>query len=309
MKKALLFVMLLFPLMASASVEIDGVFYELNGNIASVTVNPSGYKGNVLIPSSVLYGQREYSVSDVDSYSFANSLDLKSVNFLGDIIILDHAFEGCTNLISINLEKARRIEESAFSGCTGLTSIYSESVGKIGDSAFEGCTGLTSIFLGYVGEIGDYAFAGCTGLISISILNNYGESINIGSQAFDNTNNCPIYMIEGTISYCKTDDNWKAYASRLLPFSVLATYNITNTSTATKILNNADGIGYVEINGSEIWQPTEYRFKNEGYVTLGIRLHSPLIYERAFEDCTALTSIVIPNGVSRIEGSAFQNCI
>ncbi len=203
----------------------------------------------MVIPSSVLYGHLQYKVQYVEPNAFANCSDLRSVNFLGDIVILDHAFEGCTNLISINLEKAMRIEESSFSGRTGLISIYLESIGKIGDGAFEGCTGLTSVYLGYVGEIGDYAFAGCTGLISISILNNYGKSINIGSQAFDNTNNCPIYMTESTVGYCKTDDNWWAYASRLLPFSALATYNITNTSIATKILNNTSEIGYVEING------------------------------------------------------------
>ncbi len=43
-KPVLAFIMMLLPMAAMASVLINGIYYELDGGYANVTVNPSGYK-------------------------------------------------------------------------------------------------------------------------------------------------------------------------------------------------------------------------------------------------------------------------
>jgi hypothetical protein len=118
----------------------------------------------------------------------------------------EYAFEGCSNLESIVVEKGNTIYDSrnncnaiiekssnllivgcknttipnsvtsigsyAFYGCTSLTSIViPQSVTSIGDGAFGGCTSLTSIVIPQsVTSIGDGAFGG-TGLTSVTIGN------------------------------------------------------------------------------------------------------------------------------------------
>ncbi len=52
----------------------------------------------------------------------------------GTTMIVDYAFDGCTDLTSITIpDSVTRIGNSAFNGCTGLTSItIPDSVTKIG---------------------------------------------------------------------------------------------------------------------------------------------------------------------------------
>ena len=88
MKKFLLAIMLLIPLMASAeSVEIDGIYYNLitNSNQAEVTKSPEGYSGTVTIPSSFIYNGTEYSVTSIGEWSFFNSNGLTSVSIPNSI--------------------------------------------------------------------------------------------------------------------------------------------------------------------------------------------------------------------------------
>lgn len=123
MKKQLfLLVMILLPMVASAdAVEIDGIYYNLiqKGKGAEVTTNPNKYKGDIIIPSKVIYLEEEYNV----------------------ISIGNRVFSGCTDLTSVTIgNSVTSIGEYAFGGCTALTSvIIPNSVTSIGYGAFYRC--------------------------------------------------------------------------------------------------------------------------------------------------------------------------
>ena len=60
MKKLLLFVTMLLPMVANAEdVMIEGIYYKLiaKGKIAEVIQNPQEYSGDIVIPSSILLRQ------------------------------------------------------------------------------------------------------------------------------------------------------------------------------------------------------------------------------------------------------------
>ena len=101
----------------------------------------------------------------------------------------------------------------AFQDCTSLTSMtLPNSVTSIGTSAFQGCRGLTIVTLSSgITSINDSAFDGCSGLTSITVETTTPPSI--GSGAFDNTNNCPIYV--QCESYEDYYVSWTAYADRI----------------------------------------------------------------------------------------------
>ena len=70
--------MLLCSVVANAHYfEVDGIFYNINGNEVSVTYkgdNYSSYKneysGDVVIPETVTYNGKTYSVTSIGDYAF-----------------------------------------------------------------------------------------------------------------------------------------------------------------------------------------------------------------------------------------------
>ena len=154
------------------------------------------------------------------------------------------AFEGCTGLTNITIPNSvTSIEGYAFHNCYGLTNIIiPNSVTSIGTAAFYVCDGLTSVTIGNgVTSIGDSAFMGCIGLTSVTIPSSVTSigfqafqscsgltSITIEAttpptltnvSAFDNTNNCPIYVPSESVDAYKAATNWSSLAGRIQPIT------------------------------------------------------------------------------------------
>ena len=87
--------------------------------------------------------------------------------------------------------------------------------------AFGSCVDLTSVAIGSgVTYIGNRAFYDCTGLTSVTVNNDGVVSQDIptlGSNVFDNTDNCPIYVPASAVDTYKasTSTGWSTYASRI----------------------------------------------------------------------------------------------
>lgn len=88
-------------------------------------------------------------------------------------------------------------------------------------SVFGGMVNLTSVTIGSgVTYIGDSAFQNCSSLTSVTVNNDGVVSQDIptlGSNVFDNTNSCPIYVPASAVDTYKssTSTGWSTYASRI----------------------------------------------------------------------------------------------
>ena len=94
-----------------------------------------------------------------------------------------------------------------------------EGVTTIGSGAFAICRGLTSIEIpSGVTSIDGGAFEDCTGLTSIKCTATTPPTL--GTNAFRNTNDCPIYVQRPLVDTYKAANGWSAYASRIEGYAV-----------------------------------------------------------------------------------------
>ena len=153
--------------------EIDGIFYNVSGNEATVTSGASKYIGDVGIPETVTYKDTTYSVTSIG----------------------ESAFGDCGGLTSVAIgNSVKSIGDRAFSGCSGLTSvIIPNSVLSIGIYAFSGCNGLNNV----ISLIDDPT------TVSVSVGRAFGHS---PSKYAGRTLHVPV----GTVSAYQ-DDKWSYY--------------------------------------------------------------------------------------------------
>ncbi len=180
-------------------------FYVTNSTNKTVSVQANRRSlptGDLIIPSKVLSGGEEYTVTSIAYVS-------------GGTLLSSSAPDK-----QITLPKMKAAEPivsyHAFNDCIGLTSvIIPDSVTHIETYAFFNCSGLTSIVIpDSVTSIRDYAFANCTSLAEVNIK---ATSVPTGESSM--FSNCPsllvIYVPMGSVDAYKAATNWSTYSSKI----------------------------------------------------------------------------------------------
>lgn len=195
MKKALLFLLALLPLMASADVvEIDGINYNLDPEAKKAEVAGGiEYTGDFVIPESVKYEGVDYDVTSIADDAFFTIIQvgentyqsvmtyITSVSIPKSVVSIGSAFRDCELLESIVIDGENPVYDSRdncnaiietstnmlIAGCKN--SIVPSGVVSIGDYAFY-LKGLTSIVLPEgLESIGMKAFEGNDMLQSVKL--------------------------------------------------------------------------------------------------------------------------------------------
>ena len=182
---------------------VDGIRYGFKDNEAKVISN--NYFGDVTIPSTVEYKDKDYIVKSIRFGAFARCYNLASVIIPDGVTSIgDSAFFGCKNLVRVNTganSKLENIGRYAFSGCSSITSItIPDGVTSIGDEAFRDCSSLTSIAIpDGVTSIGDSAFFGCKNLVRVNTGAN-SKLENIGRYAFSDCSSLKSIIIPDSVT-------------------------------------------------------------------------------------------------------------
>lgn len=313
--------LLLYSFVASAyDFSKEGICYEFNnsdweGLTVAVThkgnakgQNSEKYKGRVVIPSSVSYRGNTYRVSEIKSEAFAECDELASVFIPNSVTRIGvGAFRDCGKLVTVDIpESVSQLQKETFKGCCSLADIVLPvSMKKVGEFVFSGCYNLANITIPEsLEEFADCAFLDCNSITSVNI-NDIGAWCSI-----DFRNNSANPLCHGARLYLKG----KLVTELVIPNDVTeikerAFYRCSSltsvaipkgmVSIGRDAFSDCNGLTAVHVGSIEAWCGIEFSDYSA----------NPLSYAKnLYQDDKLVTSVIVPEGVTRIGDYSFYNC-
>jgi len=259
-------------------------------------------------------------VTTIGTNAFASCSALEKV-IMGDHVtsINSGAFGGCSSLKAITLpDSLTSIDSGAFSGCKLFTSVViPASVSYINETAFSGCSSLESLSVSdenqyysvvdgilfnknltslvmclatktsaiipeSVTYIADYAFAACDSMKSVSLGNDYALS-----------------LFRSLFNYQKIEHVSLGNGVTIIGDGVFTDCNKLqfNEEDNGLFLGTEDNPRYALV-----------RTKDKSITSLTLDENTKVIANSAFEDCSMLSSMIIPSSITSIGNKTFYHC-
>lgn len=299
-------------------------------------VNSSYATDRIVIPDTY----ESLPIKYIDYNAFKNQSSIKSVKLGKNIYSIgNYAFNGCTNLTEIELnEGLSYIGTSSFESCSKIESIeIPSSVIEIGSKAFSNCKALTNVSIknGALETIYSDTFAG-SNKVSFSKLNN---GLYLGNA---NNDHMVFYGIEDKTQTSFSISNGCSIISQnslydlsniqelYIPASVSQMHRMMFSNCQSLERLTIPFVGYGLMNSSLLFHEIfdnfavpaslyevnvldgnigERAFANCSNLT-SINIYSEIesIGYKAFENCTSLIRFIIPDSVKNVGDDAFHNC-
>jgi hypothetical protein len=294
---------------------------DLMPNLAEIDISGASIVGYTGSEGTAGTGSISYTENEIPTYSFYNpnngqgKISLTSIAFpLSITSIGNYAILNCGGLTAVSIPASvTSIGRSAFSNCTALTSLTfepSSQLATIGNYAFRNCNKLTQITLPSSVTVIDYgAFMYCSEIVSISIPTNLTT---LGTYAFGFCSKLTAFSIPSSVT---TIGNVVFLGSKA---TITVDSNNPNYSSVDGVLFNKDQTRLMYYPGpktgsylipSTVTNVAVDAFYNCSLLTsVNLPVGLTTLEDWAFENCTGLTTISLPAAVSSIGSNALYNC-
>ena len=274
---------------------------------------------DVTIPTIVYYNDNAYTVTGIDDSAFADDSFLRSITIPNSVVsISGNVFANCHSLSSIIVNEGNPTYDSR-DGCNAIietasntliagckSTIIPESVTSIGSGAFSTCgTDLTSITIpNSVTRILSSAFYPCSGLTIVKAMSPTPAVTN-WAFSYNTTSNGTLYVPIGSKSAYESATGWNEFSN------IIEIIFFDDASVKSICVANWDTDGDGELSKTEAAAVTSLGevFKNNMTITSFNELQYftglTEINDHAFRNTIALTSVIIPENVTRIGNDAF----
>lgn len=222
-----------------------------------------------------------------------NTLKLGNVTNIGQ-----YAFQNCKLLEHIEFNTATTtIDKSAFSGCSSLKEVsFPKAIESIGDSAFASCTQMTTVKFAdasAIDYIGTSAFSGDSSLSSVDFGNKTTVSVIAGS-TFQNCTSLATVKANGV--------------SNTLPDGIRITRFGTSMFLGCTSLRNFTWPAYLCGIPAYTFQKCSSLSKVVFGDESGNSAKLEYIGQYAFDHCSLLNNVVLPQSTERVLQGAFAYC-
>lgn len=146
------------------------------------------------------------------SEALVNSIlegNVESINNNNITVLRSSAFQSCTKLTSVILEKCQQVGGSALSNCTSLVYVYMPLLKTAELNCFNGCKSLQEIYLPQLQSLKTQAFVHCTSLNKV-----YCNALDIAGNAFMNCQSLATLILAN--NNIATLSNVNAFSSTLI---------------------------------------------------------------------------------------------
>ena len=288
--------------------EIGEEAFARNIKLSSITFNGQKVigKGAFTDCPSITSLTLPNSLETIGDRAFKNNTGITSISFgTGLKNIESEAFYGCSALTAARMpEMLDTIKASAFENCVKLTYVsLGSNLKSLGNRAFFNNKVLTEIEIpGTTTNIGSQTFENCTNL-SLATLNNGIETI--GGNCFKNCESLITISIPGTVTAIGDNSFDGCTSLSTLTFAAGETdlYIPYFSHSPLKTLRIGRNLKYAFGEDASPFKDkttlTRVAFTGN-YVTN--------LYNNLFDGCTGIASISLPKTLQSINGYAFSNC-
>lgn len=274
------------------TIEKDGVYYSVTACDPLAT--------DVVIPSGV---------SVISANAFEGCTNLVTVEIPSSVRwIEDNAFDGCTDLTRVSFEDGSRLSSigrEAFSGCTSLKEIeIPANVTDIGISAFMNCSNLETVLFeegSMLDDFGNMAFWGCTSLTEITLP---ASVTDLGSNTFSGCSSLARVTFESGIQI------------KEIGYNVFENCTSLDSITIPEGVTSISGCFYGCESLSEIELPDSLEriggatFTHTALVSIEVPANVSYLERQAFDGCGKLENITFQEGskIETIHPWTFKGC-
>ena len=298
LKRTALFSMaVLCSVVANAQFDYEGITYKVSGTTAIIQ-KPSAaigtYSGDIVIPETVPYNGKDYTVVSAVATAFKGNEAITSIQLPNTVNkFIKGQFSKCTNLKKANIPTAiTAFPGNVFEYCSSLEEItIPDNITVINGSQFNGCTGLKKIILEGTTEL---EIDNASGLQAKYTAGSGDAAIDYISTLEEVVVNRPMKSVQ------PAKNPWRGNTS-----IKKVTFGGNCTAVFSNMFENCSSLSEINI-PETVTSIAANAFAGTGIASLDLHGGIATISSSAFQNCKSLTTVKINEGTTFIDALAFN---